>query len=503
MSIINLCFTNVSFSYNASQPPIVKDLNVTLQKGWTGIIGANGIGKTTFAKLASGLLIPDKGNIIRTNKNSLGYYCEQETNTPPHNCHDFFDDENNYSGRLRSILGIKPDWLKRWNTLSFGERKKLQIAIALWKTPDILVLDEPTNHIDEKTTIQITETLLTYNGTGLIISHNRALLDKLCHFCLFIDTNNIILRKGNFSDGLIQKEIEELQKKKQFENNYEQYIKLDKSTKKLKQEILAKKKTLSKKHLDKKDHDGKGRIDGYRLQGKDAKGANKLKNMQSRTFKAKEESEKFYFKKRDIEEFSFDGAKAECNYFLYLNKGELSFKNGISISIPNIIFKPDNRIGIEGDNGSGKSTLLNYIYNSLNLQHDKIIYIPQEIDSERTNSLMKEINNLNRNDLGKLLTVIYRLGSEPERILETGKPSPGEIRKMLLGLGLLKTPFLIIMDEPTNHMDLPSVVCLEKALSEYKGALLLVSHDKVFLGKVTDTKWIVDLKDNKRKLIIK
>lgn len=503
MSIINLCFTNVSFSYSISQSPIIKDLTVTLQKGWTGIIGANGIGKTTFAKLACGLLMPDIGTITYTNKTASGYYCEQETNVMPEDCFDFFNDEDNYAGRLRSILKIKADFLKRWDSLSFGERKKLQIAVALWKAPDILVLDEPTNHIDEKTEKEITETLLIYKGTGLIISHNRMLLDKLCKYCLFMDTNETVLRKGGVSEGLAQQEIKELQKEREYENSYEKFIKFDKSTKKLKQEISTKKKALSKKNLDIKDYDAKGKIDGYRLQGKDAKGARKVKNMQSRTQDARQEMERAYFKKREIDGFTLTGERARCNYFLYLKEEEIKFDKGISISIPDLIIRPGDKIGITGDNGTGKSTLIDYIYNSLSLKREKIIYIKQEIENESMDKLKGEVNELNRGDLGNLLTVIYRLGSEPERILKTDRPSPGEARKILMGLGLLKTPVLIIMDEPTNHMDLPSIVCLEKALSDFKGALLLVSHDKLFLDKVTNIRWEIKFNKDTRELIIK
>jgi macrolide transport system ATP-binding/permease protein len=503
MHIINLCFTNVTFSYSTSQLPIINNLTVTLQKGWTGIFGANGIGKTTFAKLACGILLPDKGTINYTNKNTIGYYCEQETNILPRNCDDFFKDNDNYRGRLCSILEIKDDWIERWKSLSYGERKKLQIAIALWKNPDILALDEPTNHLDEKTSKSIIDTLQTYRGTGLIISHNRFLLDKLCNYCLFININNTVLRKGGISEGLLQEEKEEIQKERQYENSYDNFVKLEKSTIKLNQKLSLKKKSLSKKHLDLKDHDGKARIDGLRLQGKDAKGAKKLKNMQSRTIEAKMETEKVYFKRREIDGFSLKGEKAKCNYFLYIDKNKYKFNNGISISVPDLIIKPDDRIGIEGDNGTGKSTIINHIYNSLSLPSDKILYIPQEVEQDRILKIKNEIYMLNKYDLGKLLTIIYRLGSEPERIINTENPSPGEIRKILLGLGLLKTPMLIIMDEPTNHIDLPSVICLEKALNEFKGALLLVSHDQLFLNKITNIRWEISFKKGERRLIIK
>ncbi len=87
------------------------------------------------------------------------------------------------------------------------------------------------------------------------------------------------------------------------------------------------------------------------------------------------------------------------------------------------------------------------------------------------------------------MTIVRRLGSDPDRVLSSEVPSPGEARKLLLAVGLSKTPWLVIMDEPTNHMDLPSVECLEKALNDYTGALVLVSHDREFLDNTTSIQW--------------
>jgi len=125
----------------------------------------------------------------------------------------------------------------------------------------------------------------------------------------------------------------------------------------------------------------------------------------------------------------------------------------------------------------------------LKLPEEKFICINQEVTGEEWLSANAEIKKLSGIDKGELLSVVHRLGSEPERILETPMPSPGEIRKLILGLGLLKIPSLIMMDEPTNHMDMPSIQCLEDALSEFDGAVIIISHDWRFINRLTDIEW--------------
>jgi macrolide transport system ATP-binding/permease protein len=503
MSYINLRFAGVSFSYGTSIEAVLRDVNVNFDNGWTGIIGPNGVGKTTLAKLAAGLLEPDSGTIIKSNDYLTGLYCEQTTELLPDHAEDFFMNDDNETGKLKSILGIQPEWMNGWNYLSHGERKRVQIAIMLWKNPDILVLDEPTNHLDAETTELISNALFSYEGIGLLISHNRQLLDKLCKECLFIKKDSFVLRPGGITVGLEQEKIEIKNKIRNYETAQEKFEKLNRSVSKHKEKLKSKKKLLSKKGLDKKDFSGKAKVDMARISGKDKPFAQKVKQMDGKLDKAKEKMDNTYFHERRTDGFMFTGEKAENNLLFSLEEGDIPVCTSFFITSPALIIKPDNRIGITGVNGAGKSLLIKYIYSSLRLSHDKLVYIPQELDSVEISNIMDEVKNLNRNDLGKLFTVIFRLGSEPERVMNTGSPSPGELRKIMLALGILKNPAMIIMDEPTNHMDLPSIECLEDALRDFKGALLLVSHDYTFLKKLTNIEWRIMKSKIERKIIIK
>jgi ATPase subunit of ABC transporter with duplicated ATPase domains len=154
--------------------------------------------------------------------------------------------------------------------------------------------------------------------------------------------------------------------------------------------------------------------------------------------------------------------------------------------------KPDDRIALTGPNGAGKSTLINHVIESIDMEQGKVVYLPQEIDLADSRAILERARSLPDETLGRLMTVVSRLGSRPHRLLESEEPSPGEVRKILLATGIAKMPHLIVMDEPTNHLDLPSIHCLEGALADCPCGLLLVSHDRRFLKSLTKTRWSIE-----------
>ena len=137
----------------------------------------------------------------------------------------------------------------------------------------------------------------------------------------------------------------------------------------------------------------------------------------------------------------------------------------------------------------GKSTFIHHILQHLNLEEDRLVYLPQELDLAQTRRIMTDIRQLPREELGKVFTVVSALGSDPKRLLQNDDASPGELRKVLLALGVIRRPYLIVMDEPTNHLDLPAITHLEEALSDCPCGLILVSHDLRFLSKLTSVRW--------------
>lgn len=492
MSIDYLIFNDVSFSYDAITLPLLKNINVHFNRGWTGIIGANGAGKTTLLRLASGELVPGQGQVSGSED---AIYCRQRTDNVPLMLNDLVNSNDSPSCRIKGQLGVKSNWYERWDTLSHGERKRAQIAVAVWLEPAILAVDEPTNHLDYEARNHLYYVLKSFNGIGLIVSHDRELLDTLCHQCLFVEPPTAYLRSGNYTRGLIEKEKEDENLKNLYKFKKGAYIKLKKETSKRRDIASQSHRMRSKGGLDIKDHDSRFKKNLARITNKDGTGGKLLNQLDGRLKQAKEELGNIKVKKKYELGIWIPGAKSGRDYLFNLKRKKIDFGGGGSLSFPDLLMFPDDRIALTGLNGTGKSTLISYLVDSLRLDEDKLTFIPQEISRKSSKDIMQAAKRLSGSKLGKMMAVVSRLGSRPERLLESLEPSPGEIRKVMLASGIANEPHLIIMDEPTNHMDLPSIECLEKALDECLCGLLLVSHDTVFLEKLTSKTWHISRKE--------
>jgi ATPase subunit of ABC transporter with duplicated ATPase domains len=173
-----------------------------------------------------------------------------------------------------------------------------------------------------------------------------------------------------------------------------------------------------------------------------------------------------------------------------------------NLELPALVVRPGERIGLSGPNGAGKTTVVEALLARSTLSGDLVTYLAQELDMANSGSVLEKVRARPREDLGRVMALVRRLGSDPARLLESPEPSPGEMRKLLIALALLQAPCLMVLDEPTNHLDLPSVHCLEEALDAYEGALLLVSHDDRFLGRLVQRKWRI-LKGGENSMALK
>lgn len=489
MSKIFLTVNDLQFTYESLTSNLIENFSIQFGSGWTGIVGANGTGKTTLLKLIAGIIKPDGGNIQLP---GAIYYCDQRTEEKPERYLEFLNSFLKRSFRIRDELQIENGWFERWDTLSQGEKRRCQLAVALNFNPVVLAVDEPTNHIDYKTQTAIINTLKKFKGIGLVISHNRELLDEICGYTLIMKPGGFIYRQGAFSEVTDQLEMENDANRHLSESRQKEIRKLEREVKTRHQKANSADAKNTKRNIDKKDHDAKAKMDAARLTGKDATDGKVFNRLNSRLMKMEEMKNSITVESKKELGITIQNSKRANRIVAHLEEGSLPIGEKRKLSFPSFKIEKNYKIGLTGNNGAGKSTFVNFLYSTLKIDRSKFIYLKQEISIKESTEIIENIGKLRNEDKGKIITIIDKLGSDPKRVLEMESPSPGEIRKLILAEGLLKSPELIIMDEPTNHMDIPSIQCLEKALIEVDCALLLVSHDKVFLKNVVNTNWSLE-----------
>lgn len=488
MAFAQLSFQTVEFAHPGMSTPLFTDLTVQFPSGWTGIVGPNGAGKTTLLKVAAGELNAQGGQVHRK---GLALYVAQRTDDPPEHFEDFIWAPD--AGVLKARLQVREDWPERWSTLSHGERKRAQIAVALWREPAVLALDEPSNHIDAEARRLLQLALKEFPGIGLLVSHDRALLDELCTQCLLLDPPDAVLRPGGVTAALAQQANDEKGAHNANEalRSTENRLKAEAQRRR----VIAEQKAAAARGSKQKkipihDHDGRAMRNLAKLTGKDAYSGKMVALMNQRAGKVAAQRADLTVKKRYETGIWVDGASfIPRDFLLRLPAGSLPLGGGRHLHFPDLAIGGTSRIALTGANGLGKSTLLRHLRAHLRLPAEKLVSVSQEISAEDSRTLLAEIKRLPKDERGRVMTTISRLGSRPARLLDSALPSPGEVRKLLLAIGIVRGPHLIVMDEPTNHMDLPSILCLEEALADCPCAMLLVSHDTAFLAKITTTGW--------------
>lgn len=478
-----LDFRKVAFAYPGAPDPVLHDLDFSIPPGWTGVVGANGAGKTTLLHLAAGLLDPSDGLLDGPG----GVLCAQRTDEPPGELASFLLGEDAASWRWRTQLHIGEDWGARWDSLSHGERKRVQLAVALWRNPPVLVVDEPTNHVDRETAGTIRAALAAYRGTGLLVSHDRELLDGLCGRCLFLAGGKAMLRPGGYSEGAEQERREKVRRRRE-QAELDREVRLLREEQRCRREFTERaERDRSKRGLAKGDRDGRARVDAARVADSGSGAA--LRQVGGRLAQALERRQAVEVSRDFAVGVRLKARPAGRPLLLAHAGGTLALGPARTLEVPSLTVRPGDRIGISGPNGAGKSTLLRALLAGAVLPEGALACLPQEIDREQGSRILDEIRGLGGASLGRIMTLVRRLGSDPGRLLQSREPSPGELRKLLLARALLAEPCLLFLDEPTNHLDLPSVECLEEALAAYEGSMILVSHDDRLLSRLVTRRW--------------
>ncbi|HYG57459.1 MAG TPA: ABC-F type ribosomal protection protein [Symbiobacteriaceae bacterium] len=457
-----------------------------------GLVGANGCGKSTLLKILAGALPADGGSLRWVTPGLSRVYLVQEGHWEP--------------GRpLEDQLGAVPaDLLARCGidraalaqpagTLSGGQKTRAALARALAARPDVLLLDEPTNHLDAGGLSWLESVLATYPGTILVVSHDRYFLDQVTTRILELDGGKLKDYPGNYSAYARQKQME-------LERAHEEYRQYVKEKARLLAAIRRERQWADRSHRSKQD--GTAPKNWKDFQRSQAKAHMQVaRSMENRLERIKVD------KPRDAQHLHMriDGQGAVGrNLILAENLGFTFSRHRPLFQGASFYVQRGDRVAIIGPNGSGKTTLIRLILGELAPTEGRLYtaplraaYLAQELDHlHPENTVLQEATGNAALDQAAARTLLGCLLFSGEAIFKkVAMLSGGEKVRLALAKILLSAPDMLVLDEPTNGLDLPSRERVEEALESYGGTLLLVSHDRYLLSRIATR--VIHIKDGR------
>jgi ATPase subunit of ABC transporter with duplicated ATPase domains len=485
---------SVSFSYT-SAVDIISDVSLSLGPGWHGLVGENGSGKTTFLRLVLAELTPSTGRVILDPGDAIVGYCPQLVDRLGSTIEDFASSWEGSDAALRARLGLAETDLARWSELSPGERRRWQLAAALAAQPDVLCVDEPTNHLDEEASSLLVDEMARHRGVGLIVSHDRRLLDELTTSTIRVDRGAVQKWSGSYSTGHQEWTREEAVT---LESVEALKTERDRTRRRLDQRQSALRETANRDRA-RRRRAGASDSDARSIAIKNRQ-ANAAATQSGAAGRDGQRLARLEGRLRELDvtrkrggRVSLDGEEPRRKRLLTHHGDLIAAETKVLHHDLAVDIERDTRLRIKGRNGSGKTTLLESLITDPPIPEDRVLWLPQELTSRQRAQLLQRIDGLGREEKGEVMALAARLGVDPGRLLHSGLPSPGEARKLWLADGLGRRVWVVVLDEPTNHLDLPSIERFEEALAEYPGALVLVTHDESFADAVTNEELVLDL----------
>jgi ATP-binding cassette subfamily F protein 3 len=496
-----------NFALRRGERLLLSDVDLTLHAGWrVGVIGRNGAGKSSLFAALMGEVEPDKGDLDLPGKARIASVAQETPHLPDPaidfvlsgdkavhaaiqmeanafanedweavaEAHQRLEEVNGYdgsarAGRLLHGLGFAASSHETpVSDFSGGWRVRLNVARALMTPSDLLLLDEPTNHLDLDAVVWMEEWLKRYDGTLLVISHDREFLDNVTTHTLHLHEGKARLYFGNYTD---------------FERQRAEHLRL--------QQIAHQKEQAERAHL-------QSFIDRFKAK------ASKAKQAQSRMKRlAKLAGTEAVRAERTLHITLPEPLKLP-NSLLSLHDVEAGYGTG-AVILHNVNFglEAGDRIGLLGPNGAGKSTLVKTLVGELAplegerkahpdlrigyfAQHTVESLVSGTTPLDHLRTLAPDVAN---QELRDFLGRWNFPGDRAFEVIDTF--SGGEKARLALALLAYRRPNVLLLDEPTNHLDLDMREALAEALSDFDGAIVMVSHDRHLIGLVCDTYWRV------------